>query len=142
MSRKKLNKNMERYLTPIYCNRKSFYRKARVVSTCDGESLISYSTLVAFKNGNDDIFVRGTYSATTLAHIKEFLLQNNISCDLSKKKILDQFAFLDEGAWEIAEYELKKKIESGCRHEPIPILESFMVTPPKKINQKLYKIKF
>lgn len=68
-------------LNPRFDGRKSFYGKAKVVIK-DGEShLYSYNTHVAtLKPGitkHDDILeVYGTYSPTTLRHIKEFMQQN------------------------------------------------------------------
>ena len=83
------------FLKPIYDGRKSFYNKAVVEQTFDGanetQKLYSYNTLVAEILINTDInfksaFVYGTYSATTLRHIKEFLKQNGFTAD-SKKQI-------------------------------------------------------
>lgn len=62
-------------------SRKSFYGKA-VVSTNEHGDLIltSYSTQVAVIADGRAV-VRGTYSATTLRHIKEFLKQNGFQAD-------------------------------------------------------------
>lgn len=67
-------------LEPMFDVKKSFYGKAHVVleANNNGEmvkKLISYSTHVASIVG-DKVEVYGTYSATTLRHIKEFLYQN------------------------------------------------------------------
>ena len=63
-------------LSPRYDSRQSFYGKARVkVDEPDTENkLYSYGTLVAeLKDGKPVVY--GTYSATTLRHIKEWLKQ-------------------------------------------------------------------
>lgn len=69
------------YLIPRFDSRKSFYGKAKT----DGRKLWSYSTLVAEIVNNQPI-VYGTYSATTLRHIKEFLNQNGFEAS-SKAQI-------------------------------------------------------
>ena len=64
-------------LCPYYDSAQSFYGKARIVEIEDDVFLISYDTIVAFYNRDTRIArVMGTYSATTLRHIKEFLKQN------------------------------------------------------------------
>lgn len=64
-------------LYPYYDSAKSFYSKAKILEIEDDVFLISYDTIVAFYNRNTRIArVMGTYSATTLRHIKEFLKQN------------------------------------------------------------------
>ena len=80
-------------LKPIYDSRKSFYGKAKVISDRDGKTLVSYSTTVARiteKNNGYMItpyaVIYGTYSATTLRHIKEFLKQNGFRAE-SKAQI-------------------------------------------------------
>lgn len=67
-------------LKPIYDERKSFYRKA-VIEIKDGiKGLYSYNTRVAeIKEGVAKVF--GTYSVTTLRHIKEFLLQEGFKAE-------------------------------------------------------------
>lgn len=84
---------MTTYLKPIYDNRKSFYNKATVTEDINGRYLTSYSTVVARitdKNNGYKIVpyveVYGTYSATTLRHIKEFLKQNGFKAE-SKAQI-------------------------------------------------------
>lgn len=81
-------------LRPKYDGRKSFYGKAQVAIDKNGEKqLFSYGTKVAkIKNGKAKI--NGTYSATTLRHIKEFLKQNNFNANRKKdieKKYFDKW---------------------------------------------------
>lgn len=80
-------------LSAIYDNRKSFYGKARIRKDRDGLTLISYETEVAKivdKNNGYSIapyaVIYGTYSTTTLRHIKEFLKQNGFKAE-SKAQI-------------------------------------------------------
>lgn len=84
---------MTTYLKPIYDSRQSFYNKAIVVEDANGRYLQSYETIVARitdKNNGYSITpyaqVFGTYSATTLRHIKEFLKQNGFKAE-SKAQI-------------------------------------------------------
>lgn len=72
-------------LKPIYDSRKSFYGKATITEDENGKTLTSYSTTVARIQG-DSVKVYGTYSATTLRHIKEFLKQNGFRAE-SKAQI-------------------------------------------------------
>ena len=79
---------MTTYLQPIYDGRKSFYNKATVTEFSDGKYLTSYNTVVAQiidKNHGYSIpayaQVFGTYSQTTLRHIKEFLKQNGFKAE-------------------------------------------------------------
>jgi hypothetical protein len=70
-----------------YDSRKSFYGKAEVIDYIDGtKQLKSYNTIVAeiSREGKAEVF--GTYSPTTLRHIKEFLQQNGFPAG-SKKEI-------------------------------------------------------
>jgi hypothetical protein len=78
----------EMYLEPRYDGRASFYRKAGV-RTQDGKTILrSYGTDVAYiENGRP--VVRGTYSSTTLRHIKEFLKQYGFRADTSAQIIRD-----------------------------------------------------
>lgn len=72
-------------LNPIMDSRKSFYGKANVEINGNTKALISYSTKVAeIEEGQLKVF--GTYSATTLRHIKEFAYQNGFGC-MNKKQI-------------------------------------------------------
>jgi len=79
---------METELKPQYDSRKKFYGKANV-RTENGKTILkSYNTDVAYiKNGQ--AVVNGTYSNTTLRHIKEFLKQNNFKADTSKQILSD-----------------------------------------------------
>ena len=65
-------------LTPQYDKANSFYRKAQVSVLVDGYRLYSYNTPVAeIRKGVATVF--GTYSHTTLRHIKEFLKQHGFT---------------------------------------------------------------
>lgn len=81
-------------LEPHYSNQKSFYGKANVFVEGDELRLVSYVTTVACiyrdEEGEQVAEVYGTYSATTLKHIKEFLLQNGFPAP-SKKYIEDNY---------------------------------------------------
>lgn len=72
---------MEVYeLKPVYDTRKSFYNKAIVIVDANRKKLMSYRTLVAaIEDGKAKI--DGTYSRTTLRHIKEFLKQNGFKAE-------------------------------------------------------------
>jgi hypothetical protein len=63
-----------------YDSRASFYGKARVEQNEDEYRLISYTTLVATIKGGKAT-VHGTYSPTTLRHIKEFLKQHHFKAE-------------------------------------------------------------
>jgi len=73
-------------LRPIYDHCKSFYGKAWVREEEECKTLISYNTTVARIDRQGNAVVYGTYSATTLRHIKEFLKQSDMSAD-SKAQI-------------------------------------------------------
>lgn len=78
---------MSTYLKPVYDSRKSFYNKAVVEENEKEIVLYSYNTKVAIIDKiSNNCKVTGTYSNTTLRHIKEFLLQNNFPCG-SKQEI-------------------------------------------------------
>ena len=71
-----------------YDSRKSFYGKAKVRSENGKKILRSYNTDVAeIENGKPK--VHGTYSATTLRHIKEFLKQEGYKAESSKQIMKD-----------------------------------------------------
>ena len=77
-------------LEPRYDARKSFYGKAQVDTGDKGDKnrLYSYDTLVAeIKDGKPVVY--GTYSATTLRHIKDWLKQNGFRADTSKQIMAD-----------------------------------------------------
>ena len=85
---------MQRYeLSTQYDSRASFYGKARVEVQGDTKTLVSYITEVAtikdLGNGEYDVTVKGTYSNTTLRHIKEFLKQNGFKAENSKQIMAD-----------------------------------------------------
>ena len=78
-------------LYPYYDSAKSFYGKAKVIEVENDVFLISYDTIVAFFNRDAKVVqVYGTYSATTLRHIKEFLKQSGFKAE-SKKQIENDY---------------------------------------------------
>lgn len=87
-------------LTPQYDSRNSFYSKAKVDTGDKGDKnkLYSYNTLVAeIKDGKPVVY--GTYSATTLRHIKDWLRQNGFKAD-SAKQIMADYGTKDEALTE------------------------------------------
>lgn len=83
-------------LEPRYDSRKSFYGKAQVDTGDKGDKnkLYSYGTLVAeIKDGKPVVY--GTYSATTLRHIKDWLKQNGFKAETSRQ-ILADYGVKDE----------------------------------------------
>lgn len=81
-------------LRPIYDSHKDFYGKATVQEYEYGNNhfikvLTSYQTQVAaIRDNKPEVY--GTYSATTLRHIKEFLLQNGFKAE-SKAQIIKDY---------------------------------------------------
>ena len=80
------------YLEPIHTNQKSFYKKAYTVTAEEGSyldnivELFSYDTKVAQINKvTRDAQIFGSYSATTLRHIKEFLMQHGFRVGTKKE---------------------------------------------------------
>jgi len=74
-------------LQPVYDSRKSFYKKAHVIREEGVIKLQSYSTIVAeITEEGAEIF--GTYSPTTLRHIKDFLYQHGY--EIGTKKELEE----------------------------------------------------
>lgn len=76
--------------------RASFYGKAKVIKDGDSkdEKLYSYNTLVAeLKDGKPVVY--GTYSATTLRHIKAWLTQHGFKAENSKQ-IMRDYGALNE----------------------------------------------
>lgn len=71
---------METELRTSYDTKKSFYGKAKVRYEGDKLILRSYQTDVAYIE-NGKATVNGSYSSTTLRHIKEFLKQNGFKAD-------------------------------------------------------------
>jgi hypothetical protein len=83
-------------LEPRYDSRKSFYGKAQVDTGDNGDKnkLYSYGTLVAeIKDGKPVVY--GTYSQTTLRHIKDWLKQNGFKAETSRQ-ILADYGVKDE----------------------------------------------
>lgn len=82
-------------LATRFDSHKSFYGKARVEADYPTVKLWSYATNVATitYNGQPDdngtVKVFGTYSNTTLRHIKEFLKQYGFRADTSKQIMAD-----------------------------------------------------
>lgn len=77
-------------LQPQYDARQSFYGKAQVDTGDKGDQnkLYSYNTLVAeIKDGKPVVY--GTFSATTLRHIKEWLKQNGFKAENSRQIMAD-----------------------------------------------------
>ena len=77
-------------LNPQFDSRQSFYGKAKVDTgdKNDKNRLYSYNTLVAeIKDGKPIVY--GTYSQTTLRHIKDWLKQNGFKADNAKQIIAD-----------------------------------------------------
>ena len=88
-------------LIPRYDSRKSFYKKAKVKNVNGKKVLQSYQTDVAeIVNGKP--YVKGTYSPTTLRHIKEFLKQEGFKAE-SSKQIMKDYS---------RKQELKKKVKA------------------------------
>lgn len=81
---------MFKELQAVNDRHKSFYGKALVDTLENGNKfLLSYGTLVAaIIDGHVQVY--GTYSATTLRHIKEFLWQHNFKAE-SKKQIIRDY---------------------------------------------------
>ena len=76
-------------LKPVIDSRKSFYKKAYVITENDTITLLSYDTEVAeIKDGKAKIF--DTYSVTTLRHIKDFLHQNGFKIG-AKKELMEWY---------------------------------------------------
>lgn len=67
-------------LEPRYDARSSFYGKAKISTGNNRTTLSSYGTDVAYIE-NGKAVVKGTYSDTTLRHIKEFLKQNGFKAE-------------------------------------------------------------
>lgn len=71
---------MVKELEVRFDSRKSFYKKAHVIENDGVKKLQSYNTIVAqIEDGIAKVY--GTYSPTTLRHIKEFLKQNGLKAD-------------------------------------------------------------
>lgn len=84
-------------LSPRYDSRAPFYNKAKVDTGDKGDKnkLYSYNTLVAeIKDGKPVVY--GTYSATTLRYIKEWLLQNGFKAENKAQIMRDYGVKVDE----------------------------------------------
>ena len=79
---------METELNVQYDSRNSFYGKAHIRTEDNKLILRSYTTDVAYIEDGEAV-VNGTYSNTTLRHIKEFLKQNGFKADTSKQILTD-----------------------------------------------------
>lgn len=81
------------YLEEQEGNRKSFYKKAQIITSEDenGEiisSLLSYSTIIAKYNHNkNELEVLGWFSQTTARHINSFLLYYGFD-KMTKKEMI------------------------------------------------------
>lgn len=86
-----------RGLSPQYDSRKSFYNKANVVDDNDGNmTLYSYNTPVCrIQDGKVQLLPKWDYSATTLRHVKEFLLQNGFEAG-TKSQIAKRYSVVEE----------------------------------------------
>lgn len=116
-------------LEPRYDSRKSFYGKAQVDTGDNGDKnkLYSYGTLVAeMKDGKPVVY--GTYSQTTLRHIKDWLKQNGFKAETSRQ-ILADYGVKDEscGRKSVKESKVpmkmsKKPLKEGWRGTPVKIV--------------------
>jgi len=70
--------NMRTELKPVYDIRKSFYKKAHVLSYGKFIALESYESIIAIinENGTAELTEYWDYSATTIRHLSEFLRQH------------------------------------------------------------------
>lgn len=106
-------------LEPRYDARRSFYGKAQVDTGDKGDKnkLYSYGTLVAeIKDGKPVVY--GTYSQTTLRHIKDWLKQNGFRADTSKQ-ILADYGVKDEAC---SGRKSKKPVKEGWRGTPVKLV--------------------
>jgi hypothetical protein len=75
-------------LKVVYDRAKSFYNKAMLIKEGDVLKLQSYQTIVAqIENNKPKVF--GSYSLTTMRHIKEFLKQNGFKATDTKQILKD-----------------------------------------------------
>lgn len=99
-------------LRPQYDSRQSFYGKAQVDTgdKNDKNKLYSYDTLVAeIKDGKPVVY--GTYSQTTLRHIKDWLKQNGFKAENSKQ-IINDYGVKEECKESVGKREVHKLYES------------------------------
>lgn len=97
-------------LNPRYDSRKSFYGKAQVDTgdKNDQNKLYSYDTLVAeIKDSNPIVY--GTFSQTTLRHIKDWLKQNGFKAE-SSKQIMNDYGVKNESC-EDCKKDLKEEVQ-------------------------------
>ena len=118
-------------LNPQFDSRKSFYGKAQVDTGDDGLSnrLYSYDTLVAeIKNGKPVVY--GTFSQTTLRHIKDWLKQLGFKADSAKQIMADYGEKVNESldsisidtgdqTIDISAHDKEKTFEAGADEETI-----------------------
>ena len=100
---KKIDEAPNYELHPSYDSRQSFYGKARVDTGDKGDKnkLYSYDTLVAEMIDGKPV-VYGTYSATTLRHIKDWLKQNGFKAE-NKAQILRDYGVKSEAKKAVTE---------------------------------------
>lgn len=132
---KSLNENLTEAplydLKPQYDARQSFYNKATVDTDDKGKNkLYSYNTLVAeMKDGKPVVY--GTFSQTTLRHIKEWLKQNGFKAENSKQIMADYGAkresckesTLDEGNKELTKNQWNKVARKLAKDDAIIMKE-------------------
>lgn len=71
-------------LEALHDSAKEFYGKAMVNEHNNVKTLYSYETRIA-KIDNGNLTVYGTFSPTTLRHLKEFLKQNGFKAETKKQ---------------------------------------------------------
>lgn len=106
-------------LKPQYDARQSFYNKATVDTGDKGDKnkLYSYNTLVAeMKDGKPVVY--GTYSQTTLRHIKEWLKQNGFKAE-NAKQILADYGVKREACKESVNVSSLRDMVDGRNYEVI-----------------------
>ncbi len=77
---------MRTQLPATFDSRKSFYGKAEIETVKNRLELYSYNTKVA-QIVKGKLTILNTQSATTLRHIKEFMLQNGMQVDTKQNLI-------------------------------------------------------
>lgn len=77
----------EMYLEPIFSDKMSFYKKAKVVFDNSTTTLYSYNSKIIELKGRELIYMCDEYllSQTTLRHLKEFLKQFYKNQEYTKK---------------------------------------------------------
>jgi hypothetical protein len=82
----------EMYLQPIFSDKMSFYKKAKVVFDNGKTTLYSYDTKIIELKGRELVYMCEDYllSQTTLRHLKEFLKQFYKNKEYTKKEILKE----------------------------------------------------